>query len=241
VARKTALVRFVPTPVVPARSGSAGTGRRLATRRERVSHRGLFLTRDEMAAATAATTGDRDRLLVRLLAETGARLGEVLSLTPARLGQGYVVLPIEKRRQYEEKAVYLNPQSSLLHELLRYAVDHGLARVDRYWPITRQQGHTIVTRAAAAAGVYRLKPAKKDGVLREVRTPAWPHRFRHGAATAMLEDSDDDAVFVRDQLGHRNIRETLQYAALSEAKRREKAGRLRIAPETWSERGERGR
>jgi len=49
----------------------------------------------------------------------------------------------------------------------------------------------------------------------------------------MLEDSDDDAVFVRDQFGHRNIRDTLQFAALSEAKRREKAAKLRIAPETW--------
>jgi integrase len=186
-----------------------------------------------MAAIAAATTGDRDQLLVRLLAETGARLGEVLTLTPARLGPGYVVLPIEKRRQYEEKAVYLNPHSSLLHELLRYAVEHGLARDDRYWPVTRQQGHTIVTRAAAAAGVYRLKPARHAGALVEIRTPARPHLFRHGAATAMLEDSDDDAVFVRHQLGHRNIRETLQYAALSEAKRREKAARLRIAPETW--------
>ncbi len=207
MSRKTALVRVVATPIVPAR---AAPGRRLAPHKERVSHRGLFLTREEMAAIAAATTGDRDRLLVRLLAETGARLGEVLTLTSARLGQGYVVLPVEKRRQYEEKAVYLNPQSSLLHELLRYAVDYGLARDDRYWPITRQQGHTIVTRAAAAAGVYRL---------------------------TMLEDSDDDAVFVRDQLGHRNIRETLQYAALSEAKRREKAARLRIAPETWPAHG----
>jgi hypothetical protein len=50
----------------------------------------------------------------------------------------------------------------------------------------------------------------------------------------MLEDSDDDAVLVRDQLGHRNIRETLHDAALSEAKRREKAARVRIAPETWT-------
>jgi integrase len=238
VARKAALVGAVPTPVVPARATRA---RRLTTRKERVSHRGLFLTREEMAAVAAAAATARDRLLVRALAETGARLGEVLALTPARLGPGYVVLPIEKRRQYEEKAVYLNPRSSLLHDLLRYAVEHGLARDARYWPISRQQGHTLVTRAAAAAGVYRLKPSKRAGVLTEVRTPAWPHLFRHGAATAMLEDSDDDAVFVRDQLGHRNIRETLQYAALSEAKRREKAARLRIAPETWPARGERER
>jgi integrase len=227
VARKTALARRIPTPLVPARE------RRPATRSQRVSYRGLFLTRQEMAAIAAATTTGRDQLLVRTLAETGARLGEVLTLAPARLGQGYVVLPIEKRRQYEEKAVYLSPQSKLLHDLLRYAIEHGLARDDRFWPITRQHAHGIVTMAAAAAGVYRLKPEQRDGVVVEVRTPAWPHLFRHGAATAMLEDSDDDAVFVRDQLGHRNIRETLHYAALSEAKRREKAAKLRIAPETW--------
>jgi integrase len=228
VARKTALVRQTPIPIVPARD------RRPATTNQRVSYRGLFLTRQEMAAIAAATTNDRDQLLVRSLAETGARLGEVLVLSPARLGQGYVVLPIEKRRQYEEKAVYFSPHSALLGELMRYAIEHGLGRDDRFWPITRQHAHAIVTAAAAAAGVFRLKPERRDGVLLEVRTPAWPHLFRHGAATAMLEDSDDDAVFVRDQLGHRNIRETLHYAALSEAKRREKAARLRIPPETWT-------
>jgi integrase len=236
MARKTALVRRVPTaltPSTPPAPPHAPHTRRLAARTERVSHRGLFLTREEMAAVALAATTERDRLLVRVLAETGARLGEVLTLTPARLGPSYVVLPIEKRRQYEEKAVYLNPRSPLLHDLLRYAVEHGLGRDTRYWPVSRQQGHTIVTRAATAAGVYRLKPARRAGVLTEVRAPAWPHLFRHGAATAMLEDSDDDAVFVRDQLGHRNIRETLHYAALSDAKRREKAARLRIAPETW--------
>jgi integrase len=227
VARKTALVRQVPTPVVPVRQ------QKPATSNQRVSHRGLFLTREEMAAIAAATVTHRDQLLVRALAETGARLGELLKLTPARLGQGYVVLPIEKRRQYEEKAVYLSPHSRLLHELMRYAIEHGFGRDDRFWPFTRQHGHAIVTAVAAVAGVYRMKPERRDGVLIEVRTPAWPHLFRHGAATAMLEDSDDDAVFVRDQLGHRNIRETMHYAALSDSKRREKAARLRIAPETW--------
>jgi integrase len=227
MSRRFALVRQIPTPVVPARE------RRPATRKERVSYRGLFLTREEMAAIAASTTTDRDQLLVRTLSETGGRLGEVLVLTPARLGQSYVVLPIEKRRQYEEKAVYLSPHSALLSDLMRYAIEHGLARDDRFWPMTRQHAHAIVTGAAAAAGVYRVKPERRDGVLLEVRAPAWPHLFRHGAATAMLEDSGDDAVFVRDQLGHRNIRETLHYAALSDARRREKAAQLRIAPETW--------
>ena len=54
----------------------------------------------------------------------------MLKLAPARLGQGYVVLPIEKRRQYEEKAVYLSPHSKLLHDLMRYAIEHGLGRDD---------------------------------------------------------------------------------------------------------------
>src|SRR5262245_487510 len=187
MARKTALVRHVPAPPAPGGPPSPARGRRPAPRPERVSHRGLFLTREEMAAVAAAAGTERDRLLVRALAETGARLGELLTLTPARLGPSYVVLPIEKRRQYEEKAVYLNPRSPLLHDLLRYAVEHGLARDARYWPFTRQQGHTLVTRAAAAAGVYRLKPATRAGVRTELRVPAWPHLFRHGAATAMLE------------------------------------------------------
>jgi integrase len=185
-----------------------------------------------MAAVAAAAATERDRLLVRALAETGARLGEVLALTPARLGPDCVVLPIEDRRRYEEKTVYLNPRSPLLHDLQRYAVEHGLARDARFWPFTRQRGHTLVTRAAAAAGVFRLKPATRDGAPTAVRAPAWPHLFRHGAAAAMLEDSGD-AVFVRDQLGHRNLQETLHYAARSEAERRETAARVRIAPETW--------
>ena len=207
----------------------AATG---AGRTEPVSRRGLFLTREEMAAVAAAAATERDRLLVRALAETGARLGEALALTPARLGPDCVVLPIEERRRDEEKTVYLNPRSPLLHDLRRYAVEHGLARDARFWPFTRQRGHTLVTRAAAAAGVYRLKPATRGGALTAVRAAAWPHLFRHGAAKAMLEDSGD-AVFVRDQLGHRDLQETLRYAARSEAERREKAARLRIAPETW--------
>lgn len=37
-------------------------------------------------------------------------------------------LPIEKRRQYEEKPVYLRPHSALLGDLMRYAIEYGLAR-----------------------------------------------------------------------------------------------------------------
>jgi len=40
-----------------------------------------------MAAIAAATSTARDQLLVRTLAETGARVGEVLKLAPARLGR----------------------------------------------------------------------------------------------------------------------------------------------------------
>ena len=168
-------------PIVPARQ------RQPATRSQRVSRRDLFLTREEMADIAAATSTGRDQLLVRALAETGARLGEMLKLTPARLGQGYVVLPIEKRCQYEEKAVYLSPHSTLLHELMRYAIEHGLGRDDRFWPITRQHAHTIVTAAAAAAGVCvpaetrtaRRRPAR--GAHAGLAPPVPPWR-RHGHA-----------------------------------------------------------
>jgi integrase len=93
VARKTALVRQVPTPVVPVRQ------QKPAISNERVSHRGLFLTREEMAAIAAATVTHRDQLLVRALAETGARLGELLKLTPDRGGEQSRLNALLCRRQ----------------------------------------------------------------------------------------------------------------------------------------------
>ena len=191
----------------------------------RGSQLGAFLTREEMAAIARAARSERDRLMLRCLAETGARISELLTLTPHRIGRGFVLLPVLKRRGETEKAVYLNPASHLLLDLLSYSNEQRMGPFDRFFPITRKRAYQVVTAAAELAGVFRMKEGR--------RVPAWPHLFRHGAATAMLEDSDDDAVFVQAQLGHKRIDQTLQYAALSEAKRREKAARLRIAPETW--------
>ncbi len=197
------------------------------------SLRGLFLTREEMAAIAAAATSERDRLMIRCLAETGARISELLTLSPSRIHRGFLVLPIEKRRELVEKSVYLAPGSHLLVDLLTYANEHCMRPEAPFFPMTRRRAHQVVTAAAEAAGVYREKKLWRQGVEISERVPAWPHLFRHGAATAMLEDSDDDAVFVQHQLGHKNIQETMGYAQLSEAKRREKAAKLRIAPETW--------
>ena len=58
---------------------ASGRLRQPATRSQRVSHRGLFLTREEMADIAAATTSDRDQLLVRALAETAPALARCSS------------------------------------------------------------------------------------------------------------------------------------------------------------------
>jgi hypothetical protein len=75
-------------------------------------------------------------------------------------------------------------------------------------------------------------PARASAVIGPASLP-WRRGRRRFDTGAIPDKRDDDAVFVRDQLGRRNIRETLHYAALFDAKRREKAARLRIAPETW--------
>lgn len=189
------------------------------------SYRGAFLKRGEMNAITEACRTERDKLMVRCLAETGARISELLTLCPANVSRGYVILPVLKRVDDIKKTVYLNPASHLLLDLLTYGSEKRLEPYDLFFPITRKRAYQVVTEAAETAGVFRIKGEKK--------VAAWPHLFRHGAATAMLEDTDDDAVFVQRQLGHKSIDQTLEYAELSEAKRREKAAKLRIAPETW--------
>ena len=39
---------------------------------------------------------------------------------------------------------------------MRYAIEHGLGRDDRFWPITRQHAHTIVSEMEAQV-TLRLK------------------------------------------------------------------------------------
>src|SRR5271170_7788226 len=146
-----------------------------------------------------------------VLAYSGARVSEVLALTPARIDAAAGVVIIEslkKRRRGHFRAIPIPPD--LLNELDRV---HGLARrrqsddrkAERLWPWCRTTAWNHVTAVMAAASV--------DG------PQATPKGLRHAFAVAALQ-AGVPINLVRKWLGHARLSTTEIYAnAMGEEER----------------------
>src|SRR6266851_5884849 len=86
------------------------------------------LSPDEVRAVIAAASCDRDRLLLRALWATGARISEVLALRPMDVRRDSLVLPNRKNPNRTVKRVFLpGAELGLTGELLLWAREHGVA------------------------------------------------------------------------------------------------------------------
>src|SRR5712691_6189334 len=85
------------------------------------------LSPDDVQAVIAAATCERDRLLLRVLWATGARISEVLALRPMDVQRDHLVLSNRKNPNLTVKRVYLPAgQADLPGALLIWANEHGL-------------------------------------------------------------------------------------------------------------------
>jgi integrase len=85
------------------------------------------LAPDDVKAVIDAATGERDRLLLRVLWATGARISEALALRPMDVQRDHLVLPNRKNPNLTVKRVYLPAgQADLPGALLVWANEHGL-------------------------------------------------------------------------------------------------------------------
>ncbi len=81
-----------------------------------------------MQAFIDAAQCELDRLLLRVLWATGARVSEVRTLRPMDVQRDHVVLPNRKNPSLRVKRVYLPAgQADLPGALLVWANEHGLA------------------------------------------------------------------------------------------------------------------
>jgi integrase len=143
-------------------------------------------------AVIAAAACERDRLLLRVLWATGARISEVLALRPMDVQRDHLVLPNRKNPNLTVKRVYLPAgQADLPGALLLWANEQRLAPrgplfVSRKHntdgsvkAISRVQAWTILKGASARADVRVLAlRASHYGAVGEP-APAHPHLFRH--------------------------------------------------------------
>ena len=75
------------------------------------------LSPQDVPAVIDAATYERDRLLLRVLWATGARVSEVLSLRPMDVQHDHLVLPNRKNPNLTVKRVYLRPATRISPEL----------------------------------------------------------------------------------------------------------------------------
>lgn len=161
-----------------------------------------ILTREEIGAMEHAAANERDALIVRLLADTGMRVGELVALRTNDL--------IDKNRQHllrvkgkggRERFVPIMP--GLFRRLQRYAINKR--------PTDAAGTRLFISTRRASTGLY--EPMTESGVGQMIRDLAeragierrvHPHLFRHSAATYYLQRGMD-SLLVAQLLGHTSL------------------------------------
>jgi integrase/recombinase XerD len=150
------------------------------------------LAPDEILAIIDAASTERDRLLLRVLWATGARISEALDLRLMDVRRDSLVLPNLKNPSRPTKQVFLPAgQMDLPGALLLWAKEHGLADGEPLFfsrkhassggrrPISRQQAWEIVRAAAERANVRVLALRGSRYGPAGDPAPVRPHLFRH--------------------------------------------------------------
>jgi integrase len=160
------------------------------------------LSREEIRALEDAATTERDKLIIRILADTGMRVGELLGLTAADLVQ-------EPGRKW-----YLKVRGKGDRERLVPILPGLAARVDRYARRTRRESASellfLGNRRSPRTGEY--EPLTGSGAQQMVRDlgdqvlhrRVHPHLFRHSFVTEQLRQGMTPSL-VAKIVGHSSL------------------------------------
>jgi integrase len=195
--------------------GEGGEARgRLPAMRKRVLD---TLSREEIQRMEDAADTERDKLVVRLLADTGIRLGELLALRPddVRVEGGKNVLKVRGKGD-RERLVPLSP--SLARRLKRFADRaRGEASSDRLF-LTLRRGRDsgkldAITESAVEQTIRAL------GEVAGIKKRVYPHLVRHSFATDYLRRGGNP-ILLQQILGHTSlamITQTYQHLTFTDA------------------------
>jgi site-specific recombinase XerD len=213
-------------------------GRILALPAKRTTHRAIsYLEPEEVnsviaAIEGAATVARRDRALLLLLYNTGARVSEVLAI---RRGDLQTARPRQVRlhgKGRKERICPLWAETAAALQALSLDVDSEdrIFRNRRGAPLTRDGIAYILSK-------YVRRASEACPGLRRRRIT--PHTLRHSSAVALLQAGVDVCV-IRDYLGHASIATTSRYLATNLQMKREvlqafwkRAGLDRRAADRW--------
>ena len=156
------------------------------------------LTPQEVAllaeAAKKSKKGERDSLLILVLFQTGLRISEALSLTPAKITyfEGRPALDIIGKGK--KRRMVACPER-LTEKLQAYAYKHKLGPDDKFFPINRQRAWQIVKEASKRAGFSKN---------------VYPHILRHSDAIERLKQTGNPKA-LQHHLGHSSPLMVMRY------------------------------
>lgn len=186
-------------------------GRILAIPAKRARQRSVsYLEPDEARAVIAQirrtdAMATRDRALLLLLYNTGARVAEALAVCPRDLQlHGAQAVRLHGKGNKERVCPLWSETAMALRSLLAdHAADEPVFRSARGAPLTRDGVAYVIAK-------YVRRAADSTPALRKRRVT--PHVLRHSCAVALLQAGVDVTV-IRDYLGHVSIATTSRYLA----------------------------
>jgi site-specific recombinase XerD len=186
-----------------AQDTDAAIGAKVKTHQPVAEHRLMeTLTREEITRMEDAAGVERDKLIIRILADTGIRLGELLGLRAGDLvEQGRERYIKVRGKGARERLVPVRPE--LYMRLRRYAERGRLAgSASRIFVTTRRSPKTGEYESLAPRSVQNmLKWVAKDG---HIERAVHPHLFRHSYATWALRKGMNPLQLQRI-LGHADL------------------------------------
>lgn len=167
----------------------------------------------------STNTGRRDLALLTLMYDTGARVQELIDLTPSqiRFNKPYTVKLVGKGN----KARIVPIMEPTIQLLKRYMDEHRLREYfANMYPLFFNNRKEKLTRAGVnyILGKYKDMAIKQDNsLIPEVLTC---HCIRHSKAMHLLQ-AGVNLVYIRDILGHSSVQVTEIYAKIDSRQKRE--------------------
>lgn len=144
--------------------------------------------------------GQRDRLMLRLLYETGIRRAELVALTEGSADLGALTLKVRGKRDKER---IIPIESELAHNISQYLTLKHQTWDDRQWLFLGRKGQQVT-----ANDVYRTVKRYMTGLSTADRIS--PHVFRHSFATHILDEGGNLRA-IQELLGHESLQTTELY------------------------------
>jgi len=180
--------------------------------KEEKRHRPKTITKDQVQELLDACTNERDRLLVRLLYESAARIGELLALWVEDVDVAENCIHIRDRGPLENGAEIKTVHAPRSLEVSSDLIDEIVAYVGQAHTAEVETNHLFIKLHGQRRG-QALTYADVDSLFRRLRSRTGivvtPHMLRHTMLTALAEQGWAPEL-LQERAGHASFQQTYQ-------------------------------